>query len=83
MTSDFIQVKGDIPDNVVVAGVPAKIIKHLKPFTPIEYPTDLVSLYKGVTAAKNGNANGTGDGVSNDTTNGSQIEAENTSTADA
>lgn len=27
----LIQVKGDFPDNVVIGGVPAKILKHLEP----------------------------------------------------
>lgn len=30
----YIQVKGDFPDNVVIGGVPAKILKHLEPPPP-------------------------------------------------
>ena len=30
----FCKVKGDFPDNVVIGGVPAKILKHLDPPPP-------------------------------------------------
>jgi len=32
----IIQVKGDVPDNVVIGGIPAKILKRLDPPPPVK-----------------------------------------------